>query len=516
MTYCGQNRLYRNRGDGAFDDVTARAGLAERAHAVGHRLRLPRLRPRRPPRPLRGQLHRHRPRHRPTPDSGPLPLQGDHAWPAGRPGCRGEERPLPQQGRRDVRGRLRDGRASRRRAAPTASASAPSTSTTTAGPTCTWPTTRTPAALYRNNRDGTLHGRRRSPRAARTARTASRRRAWGWPSGTTTATGPWTSSRPTSRATPPRSTPTRGDGFCEDRTFAGGIGRQHALAGLGRGVRGLRQRRLAGPLPGATATSTPRWSSSRPRRATSSARSCTATAATAASRTSRSGWGRRRPTPRAGAGRRLRRLRQRRRRGRGHQQRARRARPLPHASDRPRTTGSPSSSWARARTAAPSARACAAWRAACAQVQEVRGGGSYVSQNDLRVHFGLGRPRRWTGWRCAGRTASRRNGATSPATGSVVLEGRHGDARWPETGHELRLPALLVLAWSRPGQDVAGDAPAGAERRARRGARPHRRGQARRGARRAARASTAAEPRVAYLLGVAYYHADDPSAPSSR
>jgi hypothetical protein len=25
------------------------------------------------------------------------------------------------------------------------------------------------------------------------------------------------------------------------------------------------------------------------------------------------------------------------------------------------------------------------------EVQEVRGGGSYLSQNDLRVHFGLGR-----------------------------------------------------------------------------------------------------------------------------
>jgi enediyne biosynthesis protein E4 len=28
------------------------------------------------------------------------------------------------------------------------------------------------------------------------------------------------------------------------------------------------------------------------------------------------------------------------------------------------------------------------------QTQEVRGGGSYISQNDLRVHFGLGRAAR--------------------------------------------------------------------------------------------------------------------------
>ena len=29
-------------------------------------------------------------------------------------------------------------------------------------------------------------------------------------------------------------------------------------------------------------------------------------------------------------------------------------------------------------------------RGATVQVEEVRGGGSYISQNDLRVHFGLG------------------------------------------------------------------------------------------------------------------------------
>jgi hypothetical protein len=31
-----------------------------------------------------------------------------------------------------------------------------------------------------------------------------------------------------------------------------------------------------------------------------------------------------------------------------------------------------------------------AFRGATVQVEEVRGGGSYISQNDLRVHFGLG------------------------------------------------------------------------------------------------------------------------------
>ena len=36
------------------------------------------------------------------------------------------------------------------------------------------------------------------------------------------------------------------------------------------------------------------------------------------------------------------------------------------------------------------------------QIQEVRGGGSYISQNDLRVHFGLGETtkvdRLWVRW----------------------------------------------------------------------------------------------------------------------
>ena len=40
--------------------------------------------------------------------------------------------------------------------------------------------------------------------------------------------------------------------------------------------------------------------------------------------------------------------------------------------------------------------------------QEVRGGGSYLSQNDLRVHFGLGRRPRSSASTCAGRTAARR------------------------------------------------------------------------------------------------------------
>ena len=73
------NRLYRNRGDGTFEDVSARAGLLD-AHRQGHERRVRRLRPRRPSRRVRHQ------RHRP-------------------------QLPVPQQGRRHVR---RDGAPRRR------------------------------------------------------------------------------------------------------------------------------------------------------------------------------------------------------------------------------------------------------------------------------------------------------------------------------------------------------------------------------------------------------------------
>ena len=57
-TYFGQNRLYRNNGNGTFTDVT-KAGwpVGIRAGAMGSRMRLCRLQPRRPSRSLRLQLH---------------------------------------------------------------------------------------------------------------------------------------------------------------------------------------------------------------------------------------------------------------------------------------------------------------------------------------------------------------------------------------------------------------------------------------------------------------------------
>ena len=138
-----------------------------------------------------------------------------------------------------------------------------------------------------------------------------------------------------------------------------------------------------------TATSTRRSSASRPRPATSSARSSIATSATAASRTSRSGSGRRSRHPPPAA-----------------------ARPSAISTTTATSTSSSTTSTTRRICSGSTRRPDAHWltlklvgtqsnrsaigarvrlvSAGGTQVQEVRGGGSYYSQNDLRVHFGLG------------------------------------------------------------------------------------------------------------------------------
>ena len=166
--------------------------------------------------------------------------------------------------------------------------------------------------------------------------------------------------------------------------------RQHALAGLGHRVRRLRQRRLAGPLPrqrprlsrgGAApdggglraAQGRLRQSRQRPVRGRDGA--------ARASRHHRAG----------GARGGLRRRRRRRRRGRRGQQRQRAARPVPH---RDRARPPLAARQARGHDVEPQRdrrRASAARPGGVTQWQEVRGGGSYISQNDLRAHFGLGR-----------------------------------------------------------------------------------------------------------------------------
>ena len=53
------------------------------------------------------------------------------------------------------------------------------------------------------------------------------------------------------------------------------------------------------------------------------------------------------------------------------------------------------------------------------QMDEVRGGGSYLSQNDLRVHFGLGAATTVDASRSAGRAVAKKSGTTSRLTSST-------------------------------------------------------------------------------------------------
>ena len=56
ITYYGQNVLYHNNGDGTFTDVTEKAGLRQQGDPLRLGLHVGRLRPRRPPRSVCGQV----------------------------------------------------------------------------------------------------------------------------------------------------------------------------------------------------------------------------------------------------------------------------------------------------------------------------------------------------------------------------------------------------------------------------------------------------------------------------
>ena len=58
--FWGHNILFHNNGDGTFTDVTQKAGLRPGEGSLGRRLHISRLRPRRPPRSFRLQLHQAR------------------------------------------------------------------------------------------------------------------------------------------------------------------------------------------------------------------------------------------------------------------------------------------------------------------------------------------------------------------------------------------------------------------------------------------------------------------------
>ena len=229
--------------------MTQARGPIAAASALEHRLRVPRLRPRRPPRPVRRQLHRLRsaqPRRRPSPGCAATRACRSRA---DRPGLTGgQERALPQPRRRHVRGRVGASRASRARAARTASASARSTSTTMAGSTCTSRTIRIRA------RSTATTTTARSPTSASQAGCAysqdgKPQAGMGVAIGDYDRNGTMDIFKTNFAGDTSTLYANRGKGLCEDRTFAGGHRPQHAVARVGRGVRRSRQRRLARPVP---------------------------------------------------------------------------------------------------------------------------------------------------------------------------------------------------------------------------------------------------------------------------
>ena len=135
----------------------------------------------------------------------------------------------------------------------------------------------------------------------------------------------------------------------------------------------------------------------------------------------------------------VRRLRQRRADGRRDRERQRPAGSLSPERRARRTLDDADADRHARRTATRSARACAAWPAASRSRQEVRGGGSYMSQNDFRVHFGLGRrdarrtrrgavaerPRRELG-ESAGRCVSDAEGGWGPCSSARTDLFEHG------------------------------------------------------------------------------------------
>ena len=350
-----------------------------------------------------------------------------------------------------------------------------------------------------------VHRRRRSPPGAPTARTASRRPAWASRSATTTATARMDIFKTNFAGDTSTLYANNGNGFCDDRTFAGGIGINTRWLGWGVGFLDLDLRRLAGPLP----RQRPRL----PRGGAAQDRGRLSAAQGRLPQSRRRAVRRRHGAARAaGDGR----------RGPGVARRSATStttatstsssttsttrRTCTGSTSANRGTGGAAAGRHARRTAARSARACAARRRRSTQVEEVRGGGSYYSQNDLRVHFGLGAARRSTGSRCAGRTGLEEEWTGLAANRIVTLSEGSGSRRASQDAGRPLIAARRSCAH--------GDAQAARRRRraprARRGAPPDRRRRAadaiersqchRRRHRAAARG---------LLLGVAHYHADD-------
>ena len=339
------------------------------------------------PRHLRRQLHRPRPRHRAHARLRALPLQGPARRLRAAGADRRQERPLPQQGRRHLRGRVRavgdhEGQRDLRPG-------------------------REHARLRRRRLGRPVRRQRLEPQRAlpqqprRHVRRHRRLRRLRVQPGRQAAGGHGRRHRrlrsqrddghlqdQLRRATPPRCTPT--PATASARTAPSPEASGSTRGGWDGAPGSSTSTATAGwTCSWPTATCIPRSTSSRPTPATGSARSSIATSATAASRTSPSASGRRSPPP------------------------------GPPAAPRS-ATSTTTATWTSWSTTCTTRRtSCASipipsahWLAVrlvgtqsnrsaigarvrlvaggATRVEEVRGGGSYNSQNDLRVHFGLG------------------------------------------------------------------------------------------------------------------------------
>ena len=244
-----------------FDDVTRAAGLAQHARALGHRLRLPRLRPRRPPRSLRRQLHRSRSRDRADARVRACAATRVCRWRAGRPACTGGKNVLyhnrgdgtfedvsEQVGhharQRHLRPRRQHARLRQRRL----------------GRRLRRQRFESERALPQQPRRH-VHRHRRARPAAPTARTASRRPAWASPIGDYDRNGTMDIFKTNFAGDTSTLYANSGEGLCEDRTFAGGHRHQHAMARVGRRRSSISTTTAGSICSSPTATSIPRCGS---------------------------------------------------------------------------------------------------------------------------------------------------------------------------------------------------------------------------------------------------------------
>ena len=382
-----------NTGDGTFEDVTQRAGLVDARVALGHRLRVPRLRPRRPARSVRRQLHRPRPRRRRRcPTSGLCRYKGlaGRVRPAGT--ARRQERALPQP-MATARSRTCRRQSGITRAKGTYGLGVSTLDFDDDG----WvdlyvANDSNPSALYRNNRRRHVHRHRRRAPGCAYSQDGKPQAGMGVAIGDYDRNGTMDIFKTNFAGDTSTLYANTGKGFCEDRTFASGIGVNTRWLGWGVGFvdldndgwldlflvnghvypeveqlkteAGYKQRKVV-------------YRNLRNGRFEDVTDALGPPVTTAEGR------------PRRG----VRRLRQRRRRRRRRQQRARHAGSVPPRSDR------------RAPLADVEARRHPSNRSAIGarvrlvtadgeQRQEVRGGGSYYSQNDLRAPLRAGsRPR---------------------------------------------------------------------------------------------------------------------------